>query len=54
MRRWYARMPIDRDACGDRNKARELLMEAVVMYRDTGMPAHRDGGGAIAGDVRTQ
>jgi tetratricopeptide (TPR) repeat protein len=40
VRRWYARMLIDRDAPGDREKARELLTEAVAMYRRIGMPKH--------------
>ncbi len=40
VRRWYARMLIDRDAPGDRDKARELLTEAVAMYRQIGMPKH--------------
>ena len=40
VRRWYARMLIDRDAPGDREKARELLTEAIAMYRKIGMPKH--------------
>jgi tetratricopeptide (TPR) repeat protein len=40
VRRWYARMLIDRDAPGDREKARELLTEAIGMYRRIGMPKH--------------
>ncbi len=40
VRRWYARMLIDRDGSGDRDKARELLTEAVAMYRKIGMPKH--------------
>jgi tetratricopeptide (TPR) repeat protein len=40
VRRWYARMLIDRDAPGDREKARGLLTEAVAMYRRIGMPKH--------------
>lgn len=40
VRRWYARMLIDRDAPGDRNKARELLTEAIAMYHQIGMPKH--------------
>jgi tetratricopeptide (TPR) repeat protein len=39
-RRWYARMLIDRDGPGDRAKARELLTEAIAMYREIGMPKH--------------
>jgi class 3 adenylate cyclase/tetratricopeptide (TPR) repeat protein len=40
VRRWYARMLLDRDAPGDRDKARELLTEAIAMYRKIGMPKH--------------
>jgi tetratricopeptide (TPR) repeat protein len=40
VRRWYARMLIDRDAPGDRDKARQLLREAIAMYREIGMPKH--------------
>ena len=40
VRRWYARMLIDRDAPGDHEKPRELLTEAVAMYRRIGMPKH--------------
>ena len=39
-RRWYARMLIDRDAPGDRDKAFRLLTEAIEMYRKIGMPKH--------------
>ena len=41
-RRWYARMLIDRDSPGDRDKARQLLEEAIAMYRRIGMPKHVD------------
>lgn len=40
VRRWYARMLIDRDGPGDRDKAFRLLTEAVAMYRRIGMPKH--------------
>ena len=40
VRRWYAKMLIDRNAPGDRDKARTLLGEAVEMYRMIGMPKH--------------
>ena len=33
-------MLIDRNAPGDRDKARTLLSEAVEMYRTIGMPKH--------------
>ena len=39
-RRWYAWMLLDRDAPGDREKARTLLEEAIEMYRPIGMPKH--------------
>ena len=40
VRRWYARMLLDRDAAGDQDRARELLGEAVGMYEQLGMPRH--------------
>jgi tetratricopeptide (TPR) repeat protein len=40
VRRWYARMLIERDAPGDREKARQLLTEAIAMYGRIGMPKH--------------
>ena len=40
VRRWYAQMLFDRDAPGDRDKARTLLGEATQMYRMIGMPKH--------------
>lgn len=40
VRRWYARMLIDRDGPGDPDKARQLLTEAIAMYREIGMPKH--------------
>ena len=39
-RRWYAWMLLDRNAPGDREKARTLLGEAIEMYRKIGMPKH--------------
>jgi tetratricopeptide (TPR) repeat protein len=36
----YARMLIDRDGPGDRDKAFRLLTEAIAMYRKIGMPKH--------------
>ena len=39
-RRWYAQMLLDRNASGDRDKARTLLGEAVEMYHTIGMPRH--------------
>ena len=40
VRRWYARILIDRNGTGDREKARQLLDEAVASYRQIGMPGH--------------
>ncbi len=40
VRRWYARMLLDRHADGDRDKARTLLGEAIEMYQTIGMPKH--------------
>lgn len=37
VRRWYARMLIARDAPRDRDKARQLLQEAIGLYRELGM-----------------
>jgi tetratricopeptide (TPR) repeat protein len=39
-RRFYARMLLDRNAPGDREKARQLLEEAIEMYKKIGMPKH--------------
>jgi len=49
VRRWYARMLIDRDAPGDRDKARELLTEAIAMYGQIGMPKHVEMAEALLG-----
>ncbi len=40
VRRWWAWMLLEREAAGDRERARELLSEAITMYRDIGMPKH--------------
>ena len=40
VRRWYAEMLLDRNAPGDRDKARTLLGEATGMYQTIGMPKH--------------
>jgi len=40
VRYWYARMLLDRDEPGDREKARGLLVEAIAQYREIGMPKH--------------
>jgi tetratricopeptide (TPR) repeat protein len=40
VRRWYARMLIERNASGDKETARTLLTEAIAMYQKIGMPKH--------------
>ena len=39
-RRFYARMLLDRNAPGGCEHARQLLIEAIDMYRRIGMPKH--------------
>ncbi|MEE8347443.1 MAG: AAA family ATPase, partial [Dehalococcoidia bacterium] len=51
VRRWYARMLIDRDGPGDRDRARELLTEAIAMYRRIGMPKHVEMAEAMLGEL---
>lgn len=51
VRRWYARMLIDRDAPEDHEKARQLLTEAVAMYRRIGMPKHIEMAEALLGEL---
>jgi tetratricopeptide (TPR) repeat protein len=52
VRRWYARMLIDRNAPGDRDKAFRLLTEAIAMYRRIGMPKHVEMAEALLEEVR--
>jgi class 3 adenylate cyclase/tetratricopeptide (TPR) repeat protein len=40
VRRWHAWMLLSRDESGDRDRARELLTEAIEMYGEIGMPKH--------------
>jgi tetratricopeptide (TPR) repeat protein len=40
VRRWFARMLIERDLPGDRENARKLLEEAIEAYQMIGMPKH--------------
>ena len=40
VRRWYARMLLERDASGDREKACELLGAALSAYKELGMPRY--------------
>jgi hypothetical protein len=35
-------MLLDRNAPGDRDRARSLVEEALVLYRRVGMPRHED------------
>ena len=39
-RYWFARMLADRNASGDRERARDLLDTALAVYREIGMPKH--------------
>ena len=49
VRRWYARMLLDRAGLVDGEKARELLTEAIAMYRRIGMPKHVEMAEAMLG-----
>jgi DNA-binding CsgD family transcriptional regulator len=40
IRRWYAWMLLRRDEPGDRDRAGQLLREAIVQYETLGMPLH--------------
>jgi len=51
VRRWYARILIDRDGPGDREKARQFLTEAIAIYRRIGMPKHVEMAQALLGEV---
>ena len=44
-------MLIDRHGPGDRDKARELLTEAIAMYRQIGMPKHVEMAEVMLGEV---
>jgi hypothetical protein len=41
-RRFYAEMLVVRNAAGDRDRARSLVDEALVVYRRIGMPRHEE------------
>ncbi len=41
-RAWYARMLLARGKAGDSEKARQLLRDAIAMYRDMGMVRHQE------------
>ncbi|HEY8521164.1 MAG TPA: AAA family ATPase [Gammaproteobacteria bacterium] len=49
VRRWLATLLLERDAPGDRARARTLLAEAVVQYAALGMPRHRALAAAMLG-----
>src|SRR5207237_1760077 len=51
IRRFYARMLLDRNAPGDREKARGLLTEAIEMYGRLGMPKHVEMAEALLREV---
>ena len=40
VRYWYGKMLAERSASGDRERARELLSDAIKGYRSIGMPLH--------------
>lgn len=48
VRRFYAQMLIERDGPGDREKAHQILVEALDMYGQLGMPKHREMAGALS------
>jgi tetratricopeptide (TPR) repeat protein len=41
-RRFYARMLLDRNTAGDRDRARSLVEQALPVYRRIGMPRHEE------------
>jgi len=47
----YARMLLDRDGSGDRDKAFRLVTEALAIYREIGMPKHTEMAEALLGQV---
>ena len=47
----YARMLLDRDAAGDRERAQLLLSEALAMYEELGMPASAASASALTADA---
>ncbi|HEV8573607.1 MAG TPA: helix-turn-helix transcriptional regulator, partial [Dehalococcoidia bacterium] len=50
VRRWYARMLLERRHRGDRRRALQLVSEAIEGYRRIGMPRHVQMAQALAGD----
>ena len=50
-RYWYARMLVDRDASGDRDRAAELLETALTVYRKIGMPWHVERAEKLVGEA---
>ncbi len=49
IRRWYARMLLDRAQPGDRDKARSLLGEAIERFQRIGMPRYLESARATLG-----
>jgi DNA-binding CsgD family transcriptional regulator len=49
VRRWYARMLLERRRRGDRRRALELISQAIEGYRGIGMPKHVEITQALAG-----
>ena len=54
IRRVHAMMLIDRAASGDREKARNLLSEALSSYTQIGMPRHIEMTRALLGQIAHQ
>jgi hypothetical protein len=49
VRRWYARMLLDRNGPGDRQRARNLLTEARAAFEQVEMPKHVEMADALLG-----
>jgi hypothetical protein len=49
VRRWYARMLLERGEDGDHDQARTRLGEAAELYEQRGMPKHVDMARAMLG-----
>jgi tetratricopeptide (TPR) repeat protein len=47
----YARMLVERNESGDKEKAKELLAEATAMYRELGMPTYLENAEALMGKL---
>ena len=51
VRRWHAKMLLDRGRGNDRERATELLQEALTSYRELGMPKHVEMTEALIGST---